>query len=118
MTVKNQVRTVRGLFVNRDATVGAEKFVFDGDSTDCFDTLNSRIGADHGKVIVVQENILIWVSEDTKNTNDNINIKLSLMTGQAIYGNGVLIGYESTEDDLGSRFVDLPSSVYDHLVGH
>ena len=118
MTVKNQVRTVRGLFVSQNPMVGAEKFEFAADNDGVFDVLNSRIGARHGKVIVVQENILIWVSEDTKNTNDNINIKLSLMTGQAIYGNGVLIGYESTEDDLGSRFVDLPSSVYDHLVGH
>lgn len=117
MTVKNEVRTVRGLFVNSNPAIGAEKFECPADGQGVFDILNSLVGADHGTVIVVSDKILVWVDEDATLRKKNANIKLSVLTGQPVYGNGLMIGYEHTEDDQGTRFVNLPTEVYDHLIG-
>lgn len=118
MAVKNEVRTVRGLFVNANAAIGAEKVEFPADNQSVFDILNSLIGADHGTVIAVSDRILLWVDEDATLRKKSANIKLSMLAGQPVYGNGVMIGYEHTEDDQGTRFVNLPSEIYNHLIGH
>ena len=118
MTVKNQVRTVRGLLVKSNLLVGAEKFEFDGDNQSVFDTLNSFIGANHGTVIAdSQSGVLLWVDEDAVLSRKEVNLKLTMMTGQPVYGDAVMIGYESTEDG-GSRFVSLQADLYTNLVGN
>ena len=118
MAVKNEVRTVRGLFVNANAAIGAEKVEFPADNQSVFDILNSLIGADHGTVIAVSDRILLWVDEDATLRKKSANIKLSMLAGQPVYGNGVMIGYEHTEDDQGTRFVNLDPDVYNYLIGN
>ena len=118
MAVKNEVRTVRGLFVNANPERGAEKVEYPADDQSVFDILNSLIGADHGTGIAVSDKILLWVDEDASLRGKSVNLKLSMLSGQPVYGNGVMIGYEHTEDEQGTRFVNLDPDVYNYLIGN
>lgn len=112
---KSKVGTVVGLFVHKNPDNRASRFEAKNDLV-LVDEMNTAIMAGDGMVIVSPSgNQCIWVSERPINqSEDDINIRLTMMTGTVIYGHGLLLGFDSENKTVAS----LDAKTYDWLLGH
>lgn len=113
--IKSKVGTVVGLFVHKNPQNGASRFEAKNDGI-LVDEMNTAICAGDGMVIVSPDGTqCIWVAErPTQTAEEDINIRLTLMTNNVIYGHGLLLGFDQENKTVTS----LSEKTYDWLHGH
>ena len=104
--------TIVGLLVMEDETVPASRFEA-ANNTALVDELNTAICVPAGGVVLNPQKTMCLYMASNPGKRQNINVKLSMLTGEEIRGNAILLGW----DEETRQVTSLDEDLYNFLIG-